>query len=147
LIACSQGNTAPAPAPVQKPIIELPSAADLSALALQLDEGKRVFADNCASCHGDKGQGTDDGPAVIGEHALPAAPPAGSKRDVKFVSAADVYAFVAKNMPGDDPGTLTPQQYTAVVAFALSVNGVKLHKPFDASVAQSIALRVERGAL
>jgi S-disulfanyl-L-cysteine oxidoreductase SoxD len=140
LIACSQGNSAPAPVVAQKPIAVEPNAAELAALAVQVEQGKQLFAEHCASCHGDSGQGTDDGPTIAGKHALPAEPRAGSKRDVPFRSGADVYAFVANNMPADDPGTLAPDQYNAIVAFALSANAIKLDKPFDGSVAQLIVV-------
>jgi S-disulfanyl-L-cysteine oxidoreductase SoxD len=140
LIACSPSSSAPAPAPVEKPIVAEPNAAALAALAIQVDAGKQVFAEHCASCHGDSAQGTDDGPTLVGKHALPAEPRPGSKREVMFRSGADVYTFVAKNMPADDPGTLAAEQYNAVVAFALSVNGVKLDKPFDGAVAQLIVV-------
>ena len=138
LIGCSQGDSAPAP--VEKPIVVEPNAAELAALATQVDQGRQLFAEHCASCHGDSGQGTDDGPNVTGKRALPLEPRAGSKRGVTFRSAADVYAFVANNMPADDPGTLTAEQYNAVVAFALSANGIKLDKPFNGSVAQLIVV-------
>lgn len=141
LLACSQGSSAPPPPPpVEKPIAAAPDPAELSALAVQVDAGKQVFAEHCASCHGDTGQGTDDGPSIAGKHALPVEPRPGAKRDVTFRTGADVYAFVAANMPADDPGTLTPEQYNAVVAFVLRVNGISLDKPFDGSVARSVAL-------
>jgi cytochrome c len=138
LVACSPANTEPAPAPVEKPISVEVDPAELQALAIQLAEGKELFAEHCASCHGDRGQGTEDGPRIVGKHTLPAEPRSGSKREVIFSTGADVYRFVASQMPADDPATLTPAQYNAVVAFALSANGVKLDKRFDGSVAQLI---------
>ena len=140
LIGCSQGDSAPAPAPVEKPIAVEPNAAELAALATQVEQGRQLFAEHCASCHGDTGQGTDDGPKIAGKHALPREPRAGKKRTATFRNGADVYAFVANNMPADDPGTLTPEQYNALVAFALSANGLELDKPFNGSVAQLIVV-------
>jgi mono/diheme cytochrome c family protein len=144
LIGCSQGSSAPAPtvapAPAEKPIEVAVNPAQLELVAQQIEAGRLLFADHCASCHGDTGQGTDDGPQLTGKHALPVQPAAGAKRDVPFRSGADVYAFVAKNMPADDPGTLMPSHYDAVVAFTLSENGIKLDKPFAGSVAQLIVV-------
>jgi mono/diheme cytochrome c family protein len=144
LVACSQASPVSAPAPVQKPIaiepIVEPDPAERSALAAQIESGRQVFAEQCASCHGETGQGTDDGPSIAGKDALPLEPRPGAKRTVQFRSGADVYSFVAANMPADDPGTLTPEQYSAVVAFAFSVNGIKLDKRFDAAVASLIVL-------
>jgi mono/diheme cytochrome c family protein len=145
LFACSQGNSAPAPAPVEKPIVveANPAArAALGALATQQQHGMQLFAEHCASCHGDTGKGTDDGPLLVGATALPREPRAGGKRDMKFLTAADVHAFAAANMPADDPGTLAPDQYMAILAFVLGANGHVLDKPLDAAVAASIVVNL-----
>jgi len=36
------------------------------ASATQITEGRRIFLEGCSSCHGINGQGTDNGPGVIG---------------------------------------------------------------------------------
>ncbi|GHH74391.1 cystathionine beta-lyase [Streptomyces sulfonofaciens] len=40
--------------------------ADETAQSLAIDEGKRLFSVGCASCHGTGGQGTSDGPSLVG---------------------------------------------------------------------------------
>ncbi|MGW3101964.1 cytochrome bc1 complex diheme cytochrome c subunit [Streptomyces sp. NPDC001100] len=40
--------------------------ADESAQSLSIDEGKKLFAVGCASCHGTGGQGSSDGPSLVG---------------------------------------------------------------------------------
>ncbi len=40
--------------------------ADDTAQSLAIDEGKRLFSVGCASCHGTGGQGTSDGPSLVG---------------------------------------------------------------------------------
>ena len=40
--------------------------ADESAQSLAIDEGKKLFAVGCASCHGTGGQGSSDGPSLVG---------------------------------------------------------------------------------
>src|SRR3954470_8103803 len=40
--------------------------ADETAQSLAIDEGKKLFAVGCASCHGTGGQGTSDGPSLVG---------------------------------------------------------------------------------
>jgi len=71
---------------------------------------------------------------------LPLEPRAGSKRDIRFRNAGDVYGFAMRNMPADDPASLTADQYLAIVAFVLSANGTALDAPLDATAAQAIAL-------
>ncbi|MFD0314448.1 cytochrome bc1 complex diheme cytochrome c subunit [Streptomyces flavalbus] len=40
--------------------------ADETAQSLTIDEGKKLYAVGCASCHGTGGQGTSDGPSLVG---------------------------------------------------------------------------------
>jgi cytochrome c len=113
--------------------------ATLTATA-QIDQGKQLYVENCAKCHGDAGQGTDKGPPVVGNEAFPQSPRPGAKRDVEFHTAADVFAWATKHMPGDAPGSLTTEQYLAIFAFDLTANGVKLDQALDGPAAQAIVL-------
>ncbi|KUN86940.1 c-type cytochrome [Streptomyces griseoruber] len=58
-LACTGGLYA-AFAPASK------AQADETAQSLAIDEGKKLFAVGCASCHGTKGQGSSDGPSLVG---------------------------------------------------------------------------------
>ncbi|MFJ2391362.1 c-type cytochrome [Streptomyces sp. NPDC087843] len=40
--------------------------ADTTAQSLAIDEGKKLFSVGCASCHGTGGQGSSDGPSLVG---------------------------------------------------------------------------------
>ncbi len=146
LVACSQASAPsappppPPPAPKPIPAEPAPDPAVLQALSTQVEQGKQLFADQCASCHGDTAQGTDDGPALVGKTALPESPREGAKRTAVFRTAADVLAFAGANMPADDPGSLAPDQYAAITAFILRVNGIELDTPIDASVAVTIVM-------
>jgi cytochrome c len=116
-------------------------AAQVSADATaQIEHGTQLYVAHCAKCHGDAGQGTDKGPPVVGKEAFPLAPRAGAKRDVEFRTAADVFAWATKHMPGDAPGTLSTDEYLAIFAFDLTANGIKLDKPLDGPAAQAIVL-------
>ena len=108
----------------------------------QIEAGKHVFADNCARCHGDAGQGGKKAPPLVGKDALPLDPRPGQKRAAKFHTAMDVAQFVTKNMPPDatDRAEMTTTEYWAVLAFALSANGVKLDKMVGPDNAAAIVL-------
>jgi len=106
----------------------------------QIEQGKKLYTDKCAKCHGDAGQGTKDGPVVVGKDAFPLDPRAKAKRNVKFHTAADVFAWASKNMPANKPGSLTTDEYLAIFAFDLSANGVKLDAPLDGPAAAKIVL-------
>jgi mono/diheme cytochrome c family protein len=106
----------------------------------QIEQGKGLYVEKCAKCHGDAGQGTSKAPAVVGKDAFPQQPRSGAKRDVEFRTAADVFAWASKHMPGDAPGSLSTDQYLAIFAFDLTANGVTLDKPLDGPAAQAIVL-------
>ena len=134
LVACSSSSSAPAPVPkAAEPVHD-------EAVTAQVERGKRLFADRCSDCHGDAGQGTDDGPALVGATALPTQPRAGAKRTVLFRTAADVFAFASRNMPADDRASLTADEYLAICAYALTANGATLDRPLDQTGAQAIVL-------
>jgi cytochrome c len=97
--------------------------------AAQVELGGPLYAANCASCHGESGQGTADAPPVVGLNAgaLPLDPPATAKhRKTQFKTVADIAEFVVANMPADAPGSLTAEQYWAILAFDLKANGIDL---------------------
>jgi cytochrome c len=91
-------------------------------------EGAPVYLANCAKCHGPVGRGGDETPPVVGDDALPLNPGPKSKvRKTQFVTAKDVFDFMRTNMPKDKPGSLTDDQYYAILTFDLKLNGVDLH--------------------
>jgi cytochrome c len=107
----------------------------------QVARGAALYGEKCASCHGDQGQGQGKAPAVVGSSALPLDPPAGAARKTQFKTAADVIAFVQQAMPPKEPGSLTEQQASDVVAFALKANGVDVTgKTIDMQSASQIVL-------
>lgn len=74
--------------------------------------GAMVYANTCAKCHGAEGQGTPAGPPVWGPRSYNVG--AGMAR---VYTAAN---FIRKNMPFDQPGTLSDQQALDVAAFVNS---------------------------
>jgi cytochrome c len=102
--------------------------------------GATLYGDKCARCHGDKGQG-DRGPAVVGQNALPLDPPSGAKvRHSQFHNAKDVFDFVKASMPPDHGGSLSDDEYWAILAFDLKANGVQPPPKLDAESASAIVL-------
>jgi cytochrome c len=97
----------------------------------QAQSGSRVYARQCARCHGARGEGKDAAfkglraPEVIGAGALPLKPRAFQQlRQTEFRTAKDVYAFVSATMPADQPAILSAEEYWDVVAFLLEKNGL-----------------------
>jgi len=90
------------------------AAVDLSSPAV-IDEGSKLFAANCATCHGMQAQGTADGPSLIGVGAasvdfqvgtgrMPMARsgPQAEKKPVQFTAeqTSALAAYVASLAPG-----------------------------------------------
>ncbi|MFC9468873.1 cytochrome bc1 complex diheme cytochrome c subunit [Streptomyces coelicoflavus] len=67
--------------------------ADESAQSLAIDEGKKLYAVGCASCHGTGGQGTTDGPSLVGVGA-----------------AAVDFQVGTGRMPAQQPGAQVPKK-------------------------------------
>ena len=115
-----------------------------AALAEQYDTGKRIYlSKQCASCHGDHGEGNPKNPAVIGPEALPRQAPvlARLRKGIVFETAKDVLAFVRTKMPLKAPGTLSDAEALAVTSWMLSESKVDIERPLDATNAASIKLR------
>ncbi|MFJ8543292.1 c-type cytochrome [Streptomyces sp. NPDC093586] len=85
-LACTGGLYA-AFAPASK------AQADESAQSLAIDEGKKLYAVGCASCHGTGGQGTTDGPSLVGVGA-----------------AAVDFQVGTGRMPAQQPGAQIPRK-------------------------------------
>lgn len=108
----------------------------------QASAGAKLYTDNCASCHGAGGEGSAKVPALVGKTALPLDPqPPSQLRKAQFHTAADVFQFVKTSMPPGKGGSLTDDQYAAILAFDLKANGVDLAgKKVDATTASSFVL-------
>ncbi|MEU7060528.1 c-type cytochrome [Streptomyces sp. NPDC046197] len=67
--------------------------ADDSAQSLTIEEGKKLYDVGCASCHGTGGQGTSDGPSLVG-----------------VGSAAVDFQVGTGRMPAQQPGAQVPRK-------------------------------------
>lgn len=95
----------------------------------QVAMGEKEYGEHCASCHGDKGQGGDKAPALIGAHAL---------EDYK--NAKQAFDYSKKNMPPDKAGSLSDDDYWAITAFLVKKNAFAVSSPLTAANAESVTL-------
>jgi cytochrome c len=84
-------------------------------------EAREVYANRCAKCHGDKGQGRDSVPLAGGQGTLR------SPKPLKTVGsywpyATTIWDYVNRAMPFDRPGTLTADQVYSLTAYVLYLN-------------------------
>jgi cytochrome c len=112
------------------------------AVEAQATRGQTLFGRHCASCHGDSGQG-DTAPRLVGleEGALPLKPPDTRQvRMVDFVTVADVAGFAVANMPPGKGGSLSTDEYLAILAFDLKANGLTLEQELDLDLAAELTI-------
>lgn len=127
----------------------MPLGASAAALARARDKapkGAEVYDRECAACHGRKGEGLSSSPTIIGGSALPtyardpstsraaatkeqqaAEPlrPPGQQTRKPFHTAQDLFEYVSHWMPlpKDRMGSLSEEEYWAVVNFMLTAHG------------------------
>lgn len=112
-IACSGGQTqAPAPVPPNSQLptpnaIAGPSTLDNVYSMEQAERGRDVYAGTCRSCHTPTSHtGATFDKWWKGKHL------------------SDLYSYVLTKMPGNDPGSLAPEQVADVVAYLLRLNAM-----------------------
>ena len=88
-------------------------------------EGKAVYAQTCAACHGDKGEGRPPSyPALAGGiGTLDKAKPVRTVGSY-WPYAETIFDYVHRAMPFNAPQSLTADQTYAVTAWLLNLNGL-----------------------
>ena len=122
------------------------TAEDLSRANGQAGPGATVFANECAKCHGQRGEGLGAASPVLGPGALPEYPRAGGAGDPMLIdpqqiqiqaqtrpagaawrdpfrNAQDLYGFTVKHMPKNRADDIKDGDYWALVSFILAVQG------------------------
>jgi mono/diheme cytochrome c family protein len=123
--------------------------ANLATAKSRASTGADLYAQQCAGCHGQRGEGHGSNPAIIGAGALPMYPrdksdsatstlsdpnqleeeararPAGAPSREPFRTADKVHKYVSQNMPhpADRAGSLSAEQYWAIINFMLVAHG------------------------
>jgi mono/diheme cytochrome c family protein len=140
------------------------SDADLESAKSQAFQGAVIFEEQCASCHGKRGEG-GAAPAILGRGALPRYPradsvdPAAGQPAVQqvpsraptpeigrpeFVSALSLERYLEYHMPKGVHGrTLSEDDYWAVVNFMLLAHGADVPSEGIAST-NAASVKLER---
>lgn len=95
--------------------------------AAQAAKGNEIYALSCASCHS------------AATHASPA-----FAAKWQGHSLSELYRYMNQEMPKQDPGTLSPREYTLVLAYMLKMNGMPAgHEELPNDLAQLEKIRIE----
>lgn len=139
----------------------------------QADEGAQLYWLHCQPCHGDRGQGLTDAPDDdwraqypledqfcwnSGCHGprpyedgftIPREVPAliGEETLNQFSTAAQLYTYIRASMPRQVPGTLTDEEYLAIVAFLSRAHAVWDEEKVTAVSAETIIINTPQPAI
>jgi cytochrome c len=117
----------------------------------QAEQGATTFMNECAKCHGQRGEGLASAPAILGPGALPEFPrttgsatdptvldpqmiqiqaqtrPAGAASRDPFRNAADLFSYTTRHMPKSHADEVLKEgDYWAIVGFVLAAQGASL---------------------
>jgi mono/diheme cytochrome c family protein len=108
------------------------ASGDVAFSGAQVAQGAKVYAANCASCHGANLQGVS-------------APALGGKQSgLAQQSIGEAYAYISEQMPMTAPASLSATQYLDVLAYLLDKHGRKPGaRPLTASVAKTSEAKVD----
>jgi cytochrome c len=123
------GRTATAHEIARVDITVLPDGAGLPPGRGTARQGAPIYAAKCAACHGDKGQGVGDFPALVGGIGT-----LSSKQPLLTVgsywpTATTIFDYLRRAMPYQSAGELSDDEVYALTAWLLSANGII--KPAD----------------
>lgn len=91
----------------------------------QVEEGKSVYSNACAECHGARLEGFAHFPTLVGD---------AFQSEWSDRPLGDLHTYVVEQMPLGAAGSLSDDEYAAVVAYLLERNGFEPgDAPFDPS--------------
>jgi mono/diheme cytochrome c family protein len=126
------------------------TAQDIARANDQTAQGATTYTNECASCHGQRGEGLASASAILGSGALPEYPrdtggvgdptitdpqliqiqaqtrPAGAPWRDPFRNADDLHRFIGTHVPKGRADKLTDADYWAVTSFLLAAQGASL---------------------
>src|SRR6266508_281805 len=87
-------------------------------------EGRAIYMQSCAACHGLHGEGTSEYPPLVdGRATLKSDKPLPTVGSY-WPYATTVWDYINRAMPYPNPGTLKPDEIYAVTAYLLAMNGI-----------------------
>jgi S-disulfanyl-L-cysteine oxidoreductase SoxD len=86
-------------------------------------QGKPIYTERCAACHGPSGADGKYDPLVGGWGTLTTDKPILTIGSF-WPYAPTLWSYIRRAQPVDEPGSLTPEQVYAVTAYLLYLNGI-----------------------
>ncbi len=118
------GRIAVADSVTAQDITVFPDGEGLPAGRGTVREGERLFARNCAACHGARGEGLGSYPPLAGGiGSLKTTAPLFTVGSY-WPYATTVWDYIRRAMPYDRPGALKTNEVYSVTAYVLFLNGI-----------------------
>jgi cytochrome c len=137
-------GTTPTPAELQRFYSSLPDGRGLPAGSGSVAQGKTVYQEQCAACHGQNLEGGIGDRLIGGRGTLVKSP--STKAPVKTVEsywpyATTLFDYIKRAMPFTAPDSLTNDQVYAVTAYILSeANIVPAHTVLSAQTLPGVKM-------
>jgi S-disulfanyl-L-cysteine oxidoreductase SoxD len=105
-------------------ITVLPDGAGLPPGRGTARQGAPIYAEKCAACHGDKGQGVGDSPALVGGIGTLAGKEPLLTVGSYWPTATTIFDYIRRAMPYQSAGEISDDEVYALTAWLLSANGI-----------------------
>jgi mono/diheme cytochrome c family protein len=87
-------------------------------------EGRAIYMQSCAACHGLRGEDSNDYPPLVGgQGSLKTDKPLPTVGSY-WPYPTTVWDYINRAMPYQNPGTLKPDEVYALTAYLLTMNGI-----------------------
>ncbi len=87
-------------------------------------EGAKLYAQQCAACHGATGEDAKSSPRLVGGKGTLNTPMPIKTVGSYWPFATSIWDYINRAMPRNKPGSLTAEQVYALTAFLLYKNGI-----------------------
>lgn len=107
--------------------------------AEQAVQGKKVYSQKCAECHGSMATTTPSMAPLLNDHLF--------QTTWKQRSLAELFDKIRESMPPDEAGTLSPQHTIDILAYILSANNLPagdVTLPHDVETLKQIRLEAAK---
>lgn len=105
-------------------ITVLPDGTGLPSGRASAKDGAPVYLAKCATCHGDKGQGLGDFPALVGGRDSLATDKPLLTVGSYWPTATTLFDYIRRAMPYQAAGELSDREVYALTAWILAANGI-----------------------
>jgi S-disulfanyl-L-cysteine oxidoreductase SoxD len=87
-------------------------------------QGTKIYAQQCAGCHGDRGEGRADFPALVGGRGSLSTDKPVLTVGSYWPTATTLFDYIWRGMPYGAPGSLSADETYALTAWVLSANEI-----------------------